>query len=153
MSRQLATEIKAFSRWQHFYGFAFLLVTVGVLLTLGRQWQLSWELGFALNWVWIMVIIVLSLLIYVLATIGLRNQPLHLTLCDINAANSNWQLLYLGADRPVLWQAKIRASQNLHHCIVFTFATTHPSIRKKTVIIWQDQVSATIWRQLKILSQ
>ncbi|WP_019671744.1 protein YgfX [Psychrobacter lutiphocae] len=141
MSRKLATDIKRFSIFQHIYGMMLLLLSLGVLFTLD------------VSWIWMVSVSLISVMLYILVVMRMRNQPLHMTLVDVNASRGEWQLLYPGYDKPILWQAQMLAIQSMRYCVLLTFQTQYPSARKKMVVIWQDQVSADVWRCLKVLSR
>lgn len=139
MSR-IDSSIRTTSYWRHLYAASYLVCIVISAAVLAMPW---WAVG---------VIVCLSSVLYGLR-LSLSHQPQHFTSADDTQKTSRWQLIYRDRETPVLWEAELIDVQSFAHFIQFKFQTVHPLVRQKNVLIWQDQVDSTCWRQLKVLSR
>ncbi len=139
---RLATTLRPKSYWRAGYHLAYLLA----ILAIGIMTALPW-------WA-VIAMAIIAILVYSYASRWtIATQPLHLTAAHPTDYNSHWQLLFAGRYRDELWEADLMTAKRIGHCIHLVFAVVHPEYKQQVVVLWQDQVSADMWRQLNILAR
>lgn len=141
MSRQLVIDVARSSSWRRLYSFGFILAVILVVM--------STDLAFS----YIAIIVAMCLLNYILIRFYRHSQLLHITGNDIDEVDGYWQLLIQGRHEPVLWEAKLVSSKGFFHCVQLNFETQQPLQKPLKILIWQDQVTAATWRELKVLTR
>lgn len=137
MIERLTSDIRQLSYWKILYVASYFLGLAILMILLDIPW-------------WVSIVVTGIAITVVFLSEKLANQPLFINAPDLNNANTHWQLLYEGRNRQELWEANLCQGRRFGHCLQLSFQTVHPIATKKTVLIWQDQVNANTWRQLKI---
>lgn len=94
---------------------------------------------------------------------AISTLPLALTNHNDSLGEVEWQLGITQVSLPTLftptqqaaqlWQADLVTAKFYHILVVLEFWVKEPTQKKLTVVIYQDQVTTTTWRQLAVLAR